>query len=245
MDQLRHYYIKALGIVEYVPRDYIDAVPRSETCDPMPEGPQEVVSDNLSKGELPTAERSPTSGFVEPVDIVVRDSVGDVATVAIEFKLVLWQPSDGLLVCAMASEALPSATENELLCQIVQSLEPLHSGVPQFELIQWPPFPGAEGDCEAATDFVSTLLDARLKNGNISRLLIFGEDTAEWMLSERFYIEGAINQTVTVDKVHAIVVPSFDEIFSQSLLKRDIWRAIKQWSPLARFDSSRSQHTSE
>jgi hypothetical protein len=92
-----------------------------------------------------------------------------------------------------------------------------------------------------AIDFVSTLLDARLKSGNISRLLIFGHNAATWLLPEQLRNEGSVNQTVMVGKVQAVVVPSFDEILSQPLLKRDIWHLIKQWSPSADFDSVISQ----
>ena len=240
MDQLRHHYIKALGIVEYVPRGCADVVPERETSESKPDVVQKVALDSLSEGELSTAEQLPESGVVDPADSVIRESGADIAAVAIEFKLVLWQPSDGLLVCAIASEALPSATENELLSQIVQSFEPLQNGLPQFELIQWPPFPGAEGDQEAATDFVSTLLDARLKNGKISRLLIFGQNAAKWLLSEQLSVERASSHVAMVGSVQAIVVPSFDEIFTQSLLKRDVWDAIKQWSPLTDFDSEQA-----
>jgi hypothetical protein len=84
------------------------------------------------------------------------------------------------------------------------------------------------------------LLDARLKNGKISRLLIFGENAAKWLLSEQLSVERANSHVVMMGSVQAIVVPSFDEIFSQSLLKRDVWDAIKQWSPLADFDSGQA-----
>lgn len=92
MDQLRHHYIKALGIVEYVPRGCADAVSERETSDPKPDVVQKVALDSLSEGELSTAEQLPKSGVVDPADIVIRESAADIAAVAIEFKLVLGSP---------------------------------------------------------------------------------------------------------------------------------------------------------
>jgi hypothetical protein len=241
LDQLRHHYIKTLGIVEYVPKGYGDATPRVEIAETLSDSVPKSIPDSLFEEESPLAERVSLTGSPDPADTSVSKSVSSSATESIEFKLAMWQPNDQLLVAAMASEALPSATESELLGQIVQSLEVLQNGLPQFELVQWPPFPGAEGGRQVAIDFVSTLLDARLKSGNISRLLIFGHNAATWLLPEQLRNEGSVNQTVMVGKVQAVVVPSFDEILSQPLLKRDIWHLIKQWSPSADFDSVISQ----
>ncbi len=245
MDQLRHHYIKTLGIVEYVPKDYGDATPSLEIAETVSDSLRKSIPDSLSGGESWLAQRAPVSVAPEPVDTIVSKSVSIEANEAIEFKLAMWQPTDQLLVGAMASEALPTATESELLGQIVQSLEPLQNGLPQFELVQWPPFPGAEGGRQAAIDFVSTLLDARLNSGNISKLLIFGHKAATWLLPEQLCNELASSQSVVVGKVQAVLVPSFDEILSQPLLKRDIWQRIKQWSPLADFDPGRSQVIAE
>ena len=144
-----------------------------------------------------------------------------------EVQVVLWQPSEKLLVCSAVENELPSPDQIQLLSNILVAMGHSSGILPQFEIAQWPPFANMQGGEAEARDFLSTLISARLESSQTQIILILGSHTADWVLSDQQQSDLKNGQVNVNDKVVAVVIPSLVEMIAQPDLKRQAWQAIK------------------
>ena len=70
----------------------------------------------------------------------------DDAEAPLALKFVFWQPSDQLLIATTADDQLPDGQQVNLLARIVAAIDNQLPGLPQFDLITWPPHPSMQGE---------------------------------------------------------------------------------------------------
>jgi hypothetical protein len=246
----RGYYLKTLGIDEYLPRDLgednekpevdvFEAAAIEPLVDRMPErvsveriiGSFDVLSDPPS--EVPHTKPAPLSEVV--VDFVggKPDSIA-----GIELQLALWQPTDDLLVCSIVDGSLPDPHQIQLLSNILVAMGQGQGNLPQVELAQWPPYPNAAGAEPEVREFLTTVIQARLGAKQSKMMLILGIKTASWVLTEEQLSRITNGQTDVFDQIIGLVVPSLEEMIEDPESKRKTWNTIRFLSPSNKLNQS-------
>ena len=151
----RDYYLKTLGIDEYLPKDLIVdnemsvvEVLEATVNEPSIDAKIEPISAEQLLGSFDSS--SDPSPIVEqvktqPVSEIAVDPLGGKPDpiVRIELQLALWQPTDELVVCSVIDQSLPDPDQIQLLSNILVAMGQGQVNLPQMELAQWPPYPNA------------------------------------------------------------------------------------------------------
>ena len=235
VDSLRHHYLKTLGIVEYIPRGFVDdseEIAQPSKSQPLTETRTAAISQLLADHA-----EAPKVKVVDILPVASNDIPSNARTVSTEstpvvsdsteVQVVLWQPSEKLLVCSAVENELPSPDQIQLLSNILIAMGHSDGVLPQFEIAQWPPFANMQGGVIEARDFLSTLMSARLESSQTQIILLLGSGTADWVLTDRQQSNLEHGQVNINDKVVAAVVPSLVEMIAQPDLKRQAWQTIK------------------
>ena len=235
------YYLKTLGIVQYVPRDSVAVVD-----EPTEEFNQSSGAANVDRQSVDVAARinlnfdapaaskkaarsdSPNSSAKPTVALAPEV---EVAAALIEVKFALWQPSAEMLVCSAVEGALADADEMQLLTNILNALGCGIKFLPQMELVEWPPYPNAEGDESEVREFLSTLLQARLDNRPVKFILMMGEAAADWLLSPQQRTEQSSQGHLSLNAdTTALLLPSLKSMIDNGQLKASAWQVLKSIS---------------
>lgn len=240
VDALRHHYLKTLGIVEYIPRGFVDdsegtlAPPKTE---PLTEvratAINQLLTEHAGIPEVIVAEKSPlivSSGTLSDQSAASAEMTS-ITIESIEVKIALWQPHDKLLICGALDNELPSPEQTQLLSNILISMGHKGGVLPQFELAQWPPFANMQGGEIDARDFLSTLINARLESSQTHMILMLGSVTTDWVLTDQQKFDLKHGQVKVNEKVTAVVIPSLEEMITDPKLKRQAWDVIKPFAP--------------
>ena len=233
------YYLKTLGIVQYVPRDSIAVA--HEPAEEFNQPPVAAIVDRQSVDvaarinlnfDAPAANKkaarsdSPNSS-VEPTVA----SAPEIAAALIEVKFAFWQPSAEVLVCSAVEGALADADEMQLLTNILNVLGCGVKFLPQMELVEWPPYPNAEGDESEVREFLSTLLQAKLNNRPVKFVLLMGDAAADWLLSPQQRTEQASQSHLSLSAdTTALLVPSLKSMIDNGQHKASAWQVLKSIS---------------
>jgi hypothetical protein len=251
VDALRHHYLKTLGIVEYIPRGFVDDSEESMPSvqyEPSTEIRTTVIGQLLGDhGERSEVLVADSSHAEVSRDIPVDESatsveLTSVASVSIEVRIALWQPHDKLLVCSVLDNELPSPEHTQLLANILISMGHNTGALPQFEIAQWPPFDNMQGGEADAREFLSTLIGARLESSQTQMILMLGSVTTDWILSDQQKSDLEHGQVKIDEHVIAVVIPSLTDMIAQPELKRDAWNIIRPLAPNS--EVHRQQETS-
>ena len=246
------YYLQTLGIVQYVPKEALSV---EDSFAAGTEGPA-VAFNDLSLVEATEApvdrktidvaarinlnfdkpaatqkaagEPSPAKRAVStPSETAVREA----PAALIEVKFSLWQANSEVLVCSGVEGALADSDQMQLLTNILNVLGCGIHRLPQMELVEWPPYPNADGDESEVREFLATLLQARLTAKPVKYILLLGEAAADWLLSPQQRIEQpsfghlALNAEAT-----ALLVPSLSSMIETPQLKATAWQQLKSIS---------------
>ena len=240
VDVLRHHYLKTLGIVEYIPRDFVDdskeGLPSAQD-EPSAEtrtavigqiladhgGAPKVLVDDSAHAEV--SRDNPTDESATSVELT------SVTSGSIEVRIALWQPHDKLLVCSVLDNELPSPEHTQLLTNILISMGHNSGALPQFEIAQWPPFANMQGGEADAREFLSTLIGARLESSQPEMILMLGSVTTDWILSDQQKSDLKHGQVKINEQVIAVVIPSLTDMIAQPELKRHAWDIIRPLAP--------------
>ena len=212
--QLREHYLQALGIVQYIPKDLADEVMVDNAVAPE--------ADNAEIKEIPQNNNEKT-----PIDkSAVQAERTDDAEVPLALKFVFWQPTDQLLIATTTDEKLPDGQQVNLLAKIVAAIDNQSSGLPQFDVITWPPHPSMQGGEHEAREFIATLIKSRLAAKSTKLLLVLGQSAENWLFSKQQ--RSACDQgLLPIDsEVTAIIAPSLEQMLKKPQLKRDTWQII-------------------
>jgi DNA polymerase III psi subunit len=212
--QLREHYLQTLGIVQYIPKDLADEVMVDNYVAPE--------ADNAEIKEIPQNNNEKT-----PIDkSAVQAERTDDAEVPLALKFVFWQPTDQLLIATNTDEQLPDGQQVNLLAKIVAAIDNQSSGLPQFDVITWPPHPSMQGGEQEAREFIATLIKSRLAAKSTKLLLVLGQSAENWLFSKQQ--RSACDQgLLPIDsEVTAIIAPSLEQMLKKPQLKRDTWQII-------------------
>ena len=212
--QLPEHYLQTLGIVQYIPKDLADEVMVDNSVAPE--------ADNAEIKEIPQNNNEKI-----PIDkSAVQAERTDDSEVPLALKFVFWQPTDQLLIATTTDEQLPDGQQVNLLAKIVAAIDNQSSGLPQFDVITWPPHPSMQGGEQEASEFVATLIKSRLAAKSTKLLLVLGQSAENWLFSKQQ--RSACDQgLLPVDsEVTAIIAPSLEQMLKKPQLKRDTWQII-------------------
>lgn len=246
----RGYYLKTLGIDEYLARDLCEDNEQPEVdifeaasieplMDRMPEriSVEQVIGsiDVLSDPPLEVSHTKPAP----PSKLVVDPVDGKPESVAsIELQLALWQPTDELLVCSIVDGSLPDPHQIQLLSNILVAMGQGQGNLPQVELAQWPPYPNATGAEPEVREFLTTVIQARLGAKQSKMMLILGMKTASWVLTKEQLSRITNGQTDVFEQIIGLVVPSLEEMIEDPESKRKTWNIIRFLSPSNKLNQS-------
>lgn len=212
--QLREHYLQTLGIVQYIPKDLADEVMVDNYVAPE--------ADNAEIKEIPQNNNEKT-----PIDkSAVQAERTDDDEVPLALKFVFWQPTDQLLIATTTDEQLPDGQQVNLLAKIVAAIDNQSSGLPQFDVITWPPHPSMQGGEQEAKEFIATFIKSRLAAKSTKLLLVLGQSAENWLFSKQQ--RSACDQgLLPIDsEVTAIIAPSLEQMLKKPQLKRDTWQII-------------------
>lgn len=212
--QLREHYLQTLGIMQYIPKDLADEV--------MVDYSVALEADNAEINEIPQKNYEKT-----PIDkSAVQAERTDDAEVPLALKFVFWQPTDQLLIATTTDEKLPDGQQVNFLAKIVAAIDNQSSGLPQFDVITWPPHPSMQGGEQEAREFIATLIKSRLSAKSTKLLLVLGQSAENWLFSKQQ--RSACDQgLLPIDsEVTAIIAPSLEQMLKKPQLKRDTWQII-------------------
>jgi hypothetical protein len=252
-DALRNQYLRSLGVVQYVSKDLpvVAAVPEYESpvagADlPIGQTSPQGLRGSGSGAESAGAQKQSMAELVEmvgtpkeapPVSMPDAKSLAPVSEETqtqenIELTLGLWRATDELLVCTSIEDTLPDPEQILLLGNILEAMGQGNGPLPQIEVIQWPLNPSIAGGEAELRDYLSTLFGARLQTQPAKYLLLLGDDTAHWLLSDSQRATLANGQVDCFGQVTAMLVPSLQAMIDQPERKRETWQTIRFLSPL-------------
>lgn len=232
--KLRDHYLQTLGIVQYVPKDHVQDIEienRVEQTLATESSAQMLDSKASQQSAIETllqteAEEKPNKN---PVKVAVSSTIVQEDTPTLALQFALWQPADELLIVTSVEGQLPNSQQVNLLARIVAAIDHQSSGLPQFEVINWPPHASVQGDEHEVREFLSTLIKARLAAKPTKLLLIMGELAENWLLSpekKNTVKNGSFQMT---PDVIGLVTPSLIEMLNQPQSKQLTWQMISQY----------------
>jgi hypothetical protein len=261
---LQQDYLKSLGIVQYVPREWAVAASESSEREQIGSESRTKAPGQRVEVSAQTASRSAAEAFsaamtaAMPASKTTQDKhvaalvsltelsarpagakkvpVRPVAAVeefaqAIEVKFSLWQISPELLVCTMVEGALADRDEMQLLRNLLNAIGCGFNSLPSLELVEWPPYPKAQGDEAEVREFLSSLLHARFNRQPVKSMLVLGEQAARWLL-EPAALDHIDNGRVAFSaQTVAITLPSLKQMIEVPQLKSDAWQILQPLLP--------------
>ena len=237
------YYLQTLGIVQYVPKEsvlLVDEAPAVAFNDRSLDDAEEAVVDRKTVDvaarmnlnfDKPVAPKQ-ASAIAAPVKTTVSATPEPKAEAElIEVKFSLWQPNSEVLVCSAVEGALADADQMQLLTNILNAVGCAIHRLPQMDLVEWPPYPNADGDENEVREFLATLIQARLKARPVKYILLLGDDAADWLLSAQQRSEqSAFGSLALTPETTALLVPSLSNMIETPQLKGTTWQVLKSVS---------------
>ena len=224
----RSHYLKTMGVVEYIPKN----------CEPGFEEPKKTVIKSESSDKDHISPTSLLSGDIEyessnKIDLEKNrcdNASNSINEPFVDVKLAIWQPIDEILVCAAVENELPNPDQLQLLTNIITAMINEKVRLPQFEILQWPPYEKVQGGEKEARDFITTFISAKLELGIISLVLFCGESARDWVSSgdhEKKSLDGYISRSKKID---FLLIPSLQDMLDKPVLKQNAWNILKPHS---------------
>lgn len=232
MQQLqRQQYLKALGIVQYVPRElsplssHVENQLESEKVEPKRQSPiniQELV-DLEERSTKPFGEE--TCKESNPGWSKSELSLSE----PLRLTFSLWQAGERILVCGCdRNSALPDTQQLQLLSNILSAIGE-QGELPEADLIEWPPFSGSANASDSEQDvreFLDTVMQARLAVKPVKYMILLGE-AGKWLVDEQHVADVEDRKIQMPSGVTALMVPSLAEMLITPQAKRQTWNQLK------------------
>jgi DNA polymerase III psi subunit len=225
----RDHYLHTLGIVQYVPKgldqdseidSFIEASPQNVDQPEEIKLSQQSSVDAVLQTDIEKSSIKKSDDQVKPQ--VKKDPPADELTL----QLVFWQPTDELLIATIADKQLPDSQQVQLLGKIIATIDNQVSGLPQYDVIKWPPHSSMQGGEQEAREFLSTLINSRLAAKPTKLLLVLGESAQDWLLSMEQKKSVKDGMLAIAPSVTALIAPALDEMLNQPQSKRLTWQII-------------------
>jgi len=237
------YYLQTLGIVQYVPKEsvlLVDEAPAVAFNDRSLDDAEEAVVDRKTVDvaarmnlnfDKPVAPKQ-ASAIAAPVKATVSATPEPkTETELIEVKFSLWQPNSEVLVCSGVEGVLADGDQMQLLTNILNAVGCGIHRLPQMDLVEWPPYPNADGDENEVREFLTTLLQARLKARPVNYILLLGDSAADWLLSSQQRGEqSGFGSLALTPETTALLLPSLGNMIDTPQLKASAWQVLKSVS---------------
>jgi len=228
---LRDWYLGALGVVRYLPRDGCAADFPGEEGETRaecpvastPEEPSPAAPLQRPRVELPS---SPAARTRQPgAPVVDAASTPPPDTELVEFRLAFWQPSPPLVVLsAMPPGARPSPRQQDMLARLLKAIDRLDGPLPAAELIDWPIARGTQGGLQGARELLATFLEVKMNQKPFAQVLLMGDIAAQVAAGDSL----AVGQRLPLPcAAEAVVTHSLYAMDRDPALKRDTWEAIR------------------
>lgn len=224
--ELRNWYLSALGVVRYIPRDSSEAAARREpqpepvpAADSAPQSrPQPQLRQLLDDKPETTQPAAPTA--------VEAPAVAPEHSQQVQCRLAFWQPSRELVVLSsLSSGARPTPAQLAMLSRLLKAIGQLEGTLPAFDLIDWPQAPGASATLGDAREFLSVFLDAKAFLEPFRYALVMGEVSARLIMPAGALAAGS--RAPLACGAEGIVTHSLSEMEQDPSLKAPTWEAIK------------------
>ena len=245
--ELHNWYLAALGVPRYVPRDQCDEEAPAIENDAGQEVPVTAVVDTQAPGEpleqisrilkpeaaqkiieASEAPDAPDASNTEPSKPELdKRAAEDIA--AARLNLVAWQPADDLLVINDLGEGgQVSADHGRLLINILRAVQrlPENGVLPHSEPLVWPDKSGDSSEAGARI-MMSSFLTARIAKRHVRVVLFMGEDAARFV-AEKSNDADAPGESVSLSgEATGIVIPTLDQMLADPEAKKTTWQAIR------------------
>jgi hypothetical protein len=235
---LRDWYLGALGIVQYLPRDAIDET-GSQTRDSVPN--EDITSQRLAEDDPPQDQSLQRSrprielNLDSPSGVTKRGQVAkkpaskepEVAD-SLHCRLAFWQPAPDLAVLdSLEPGQRPSPEHRRMLANILKAIKRGGAELPPAELIDWPPTATAPADRSGARDMMSVFLAARSQQSPFAWVLLMGR-AAGLVFDEPGTVPPVIGESLALPGgAGGVVTHSLSDMIGDPALKRDTWEAIR------------------
>ena len=239
--KLRDHYLQTLGIVQYVPRDFVQEAVVDSSVEENPVVENSAITNPVESAETKSSQQSTIEALLhndaDNKDTIVEKSAKvakssdkiQQKTDKLALQFLFWQPTDELLIATAVDHELPDSQQLKLLAKIVTAIDNHVSGLPQFDSVNWPPHASMQGGEQEARDFLSTLINSRLAAKPTKLLLLLGESARDWLLSAEQNNSVKDGLAPMNADVTALMAPSLSQMLNQPQSKRLTWQAICQY----------------
>lgn len=256
----RDAYLTALGVVRYRPRPASGATtgalaegavvraeeseqPVATTAAPTASGMPAAESAGsaapaVEHGEAPLAALRERTR--EPVAVAAAGSeapsqpaaAGAETAAALTFRLACWQPVPDLVVVdALPAGGWPDRERMALLTNILRAIGRLPGPLAAAEVIDWPPFAGADASLAGARESLALFIAGRMAMAPFRWLLAMGEISWHCLGAESHRAVG--DELALAGAARAILLPGLADLLAAPARKAETWRAIRKLAPAA------------
>jgi len=239
--KLRDHYLQTLGIVQYVPRDFVQEAVVDSSVEENPVVENSAITNPVESAETKSSQQSTIEALLhndaDNKDTIVEKSAMvakssdkiQQKTDKLTLQFLFWQPTDELLIATAVDHELPDSQQLKLLSNIVAAIDNQVSGLPQFDSVNWPPHANMQGGDQEAREFLSTLINSKLAAKPIKLLMLLGESAQDWLLSAEQKNSVSDGLAPMNSDVIALMAPSLGQMLGQPQSKRLVWQAICQY----------------
>lgn len=151
---------------------------------------------------------------------------------ALAFRLACWQPVPDLLVFdALPAGGWPDRERMTLLANILRAIGRLPGPLAAAEVIDWPPFAGADASLAGARESLALFIAGRMATAPFQWLLALGEISWRCLGAESAHTVG--DELALAGAARAILLPGLADMLASPERKAATWRAIRQLAPAA------------
>ncbi|UTW45231.1 hypothetical protein KFE80_12850 [bacterium SCSIO 12696] len=232
----RDYYLKNLGIVQYVPREF--CIPDTVSEEPQPAVVELPASPPVSSNAASTPKRPSLAAELDTEPPVVRTPEASAAENlqaeqqpsddALRFAICHWLVNDTLVFAALEYGENPPQNQHQLLSNILRAIGRLESPLSEPEVVQWPVVPNAPAGEKDAKALFTSLLKGRVQQSESRLVLVMGQSASQWLLPESQWSQGTYSYGD--GDCQLVVTPGLGDMLAEPSQKRTTWGLIR---PLA------------
>ncbi len=255
----RDAYLTALGVVRYRPRPASGkaaaalaeaAVARGDESEqqfatalaptvpsvPPAQSAASVAELERSESSLATLQeqvRAPAAAARAASEVPSQPAAAGAETAtALTFRLACWQPVPDLLVFdALPAGGWPDRERIALLTNILRAIGRLPGPLAAAEVIDWPPFAGADASLAGARESLALFIAGRMTMAPFRWLLAMGETSWRCLGAESHQSVG--DELALTGPARAILLPGLGDLLAAPARKAETWRAIRKLAPAA------------
>lgn len=232
----RDRYLAALGVVRYRPRPAhvvpaVTAPARTVPDERVQPAPPAIPDVEPYRSRVLAEQVPPTPVERPPLTAASEPAPNPSAAAPVALRLACWQPVPDLLVLdALPPGGWPDRERTALLANILRAIGRLPGPLAAAEVIDWPPFAGAEATLADARESLALFLAGRRVQAPFRWLLAMGEMSWRCLGAEPPQDVG--DRFELAAGVQAILLPGLAELLVSPERKAATWRAIRPLAPV-------------